>query len=487
MLAVSIESAVSPSLESLPHCASSRTVYAALLEERGEMPGTVDEFARSKSREFLVERLQEAAQVECDFPEDARTLPAWLDAERERTGAAYRQYVQARHEGAPRRFFTCRAHALHFLRAVAPTKLVDGAWLYGLLGRWKDVRLAPLIRIYLEELGNGAAAQNHVAIYRRLLINNGCDGPQALPDAYYTQGAIQLALAHHTEEFLPEIIGFNLGYEQLPLHLPITAFELAELSVDPYYFTLHVTVDNASTGHARKSLDAFLDMLPQGAEAEFMRRVARGYRLNCLGVGTVEAIQAFDLERELLSVLAAKAGVGAALHSDRCRIGGRSITSWLSDPQQMPALLACLTSSGWIRRGTNPQESRFWRLLHDDRAPMFGVFSDYEDQLLRDWIVADGPLARDVEPTRGGTAKLPRCPDASLLLRRHLAKLNTTDDDVQVLEDADCRALEQGLLRASSKAEAMSLLQGHLSPANHAKPAGLLATRLYAGLLDGRL
>jgi hypothetical protein len=73
------------------------------------------------------------------------------------------------------------------------------------------------------------------------------------------------------------------------------------------------------------------------------------------------------------------------------------------------------------------------------------------------------------------------------MLRRHLAKLNTTDDDVQAPPDADCRALEQALLGASSKAEAMSLLQGHLSPVNHAKPAGFLATRLYAGLLDGRL
>ena len=57
--------------------------------------------------------------------------------------------------GAPRRFFRNRSHALHFIKSVAPTKLVDGAWLYGLLPRWSDARLAPLIRIYLEELGDG--------------------------------------------------------------------------------------------------------------------------------------------------------------------------------------------------------------------------------------------------------------------------------------------------------------------------------------------
>ena len=47
-----------------------------------------------------------------------------------------------------------------------------------------------------------------------------------LPDRFYTQGALQLALDQNAEEFLAGVIGFNLGYEQLPLHLLITAREL---------------------------------------------------------------------------------------------------------------------------------------------------------------------------------------------------------------------------------------------------------------------
>ena len=70
------------------------------------------------------------------------------------------------------------------------------------------------------------------------------------------QGLIQLALAYNSDQFLPELIGYNLGYEQLPLHLLITAYELNELGIDPYYFTLHVTVDNADSGHARKAWEA---------------------------------------------------------------------------------------------------------------------------------------------------------------------------------------------------------------------------------------
>ena len=115
---------------------------------------------------------------------------------------------------------------MHFLHAVAFTKLVDGAWLFGLLQRWQDLRLAPLIRSYLEELGCGRAPQNQLLIYRQLLARCGRDQWQDGRDAHFTQGAVPLAPDRHAAEFLPELIGFNLGSEQLPLQLPITAHEL---------------------------------------------------------------------------------------------------------------------------------------------------------------------------------------------------------------------------------------------------------------------
>lgn len=64
---------------------------------------------------------------------------------------------------------------LYFLRAVAPTKLVDGAWLYGLLPHWRNARFADLVRTYVEELGEGAADENQVLIYRKLLSRHGLD------------------------------------------------------------------------------------------------------------------------------------------------------------------------------------------------------------------------------------------------------------------------------------------------------------------------
>src|SRR5690606_35265029 len=151
---------------------------------------------------------------------------------------------------------------------------------YGLLPQWQDDRFRALIRIYLEELGEGRPADNHVSMYRRLLDVNGCEHLMPLTDGHYVQGAIQLCLARHAAQFMPEVVGFNLGYEQLPLHLLITTYEMKELGLDPYYFQVHVTVDNSGSGHARKALESVNALRPMGMDADlYYKRVRRGYRL----------------------------------------------------------------------------------------------------------------------------------------------------------------------------------------------------------------
>lgn len=474
-----------------PRHHASRPLYFAMLGERGGSTGRIDELTCSASRAFLVEKLREATGVDAGFPTDVRSLPQVLRDTHDQTAQAYRRYLDERHAGAPRRYFGSRSHAMHFLRSVAPTKLVDGAWLFGLLQRWQDPRLAPLIQTYLEELGCGVASQNHVLLFRQLLARYGCDHWQDGPDAHFTQGAVQLALAHHADAFLPELIGFNLGYEQLPLHLPITAYELNELDIDPYYFTLHVTIDNASTGHARKALQSVLDCMPRvGDAAEFQRRVRNGYQLNLVGMGTQQAIASFDLERELLRVLVEKASIGAQLHSDYCRIGGRTVSEWLSSPDEAAELLKALQTAGWIRRGESPEQSRFWRLLTDEQAPMFGVFDGYEQQLLRDWIQA--------EVVRAGTARTTnhfrRRPTAahgaagSPVLQGSATVAQTIAHHASTKRKhgscAEVDGLFDRLADITTKEQAFAVLGGLLSPANHPTPAGLAATRLYADLFS---
>lgn len=108
---------------------------------------------------------------------------------------------------------------------------------------------------HLEELGNGDASKNHVTLYRDLLSRYGLDPIDGLADKLYQQGLVQLALGWNAQDFFPEIVGFNLAYEGLPLHLLITAYELNELGIDPYYISLHVTVDNAELANPDEAGD----------------------------------------------------------------------------------------------------------------------------------------------------------------------------------------------------------------------------------------
>lgn len=478
-----------------------KRLHAALFSEHGRELGEIDEVTRSTSRSFLASQLESAAAVDSDMPADPRHLSGWLTRSHEESTRAYRDYLDGRRSGAPRRFFLNRSHALYFLNAVAPTKLVDGSWLYGLVSRWNDPRMLPLVRIYLDELGDGVASQNHVLLYRQLLAQHGGERWHDLDDAHHVQGAIQLSLAHHAAEFLPEVIGFNLGYEQLPLHLPITAYELNELDVDPWYFSLHLTIDNASTGHARKALQSALECLPRaGDAASFYRRLVNGFKLNDVGMGTMEAIASFDLEQELAAVLSKKALVGAQLHSDYCRIGGRTVADWLSVPGGMPAFLQALVDARWIQRGAEPENSRFWHLLNGDKASMFGVFDAYEMQLIADWI-RNAPAGASGEAVRGSNVNRFRrrvaagqegigdgrlAPVAPSVTRtsvaavvRHQVKAlhedTAGDEDVQVLVGRLAEVDEVGA--------AMAGLRGFLSPANHTTPAGLLAARICAGVV----
>ncbi|EKU80283.1 hypothetical protein ABIB42_001013 [Massilia sp. UYP32] len=444
-----------------------------------------------QAKDFVAAQIAVARELPSDLPANLDQLQAWIEQRTEIVGQQYRDYLAARKNGAPRRYFSCRAHALYFIKGVAPTKLVDGAWLYGLTRQWDDVAFHPLIKTYLEELGDGLPDKNHVTLYRKLLATHGCESWEDLGDDHFLQGALQLALGHHAEHFLPEVVGYNLGYEQLPLHLLITSYELNELGIDPYYFTLHVTVDNAASGHARKAVQAVHDLMPKVGDREaFWQRVVDGYRLNELGASTTSVIGEFDLQSELVGILAAKSGVGKNMHSDYCRVAGRSVNDWLTDPAQIPAFLAALEGAGWIKRGEDVEHSRFWRLVEGERAEMFGVFNAYELQVLRDWITstADGKPAsaqrvltararqRTLDQLGQGAQRSHAHPVRGLI-RRH-ANLDDADADNEL------RLLEQQVAAANGKQEAMQLLGRLLSPEIHHTAVGLMATRMYTQLFD---
>lgn len=454
-----------------PTALDHRSLHALL---SGATPGDAE---RAAAAQLVREELQRAQALPCDLPLEPHELAAWMQSGVRAVHASYREYLAQRKAGAPRRYFSNRAHALYFLRAVAPTKLVDGAWLYGLLEHWRNPRFADLVRTYVEELGEGDPASNHVLLYRALLARHGLEQLDDLPEDLYRQGALQLALGWNAQEFLPEVIGFNLGYEQLPLHLLITAYELNELGLDPYYFTVHTTVDNADTGHARRACQAVLDTLPRLDDGgAFWARVRAGSKLADAGPGTTEVIAGFDLDREVLGVFERKADAGSGAHSDYCRVAGRSINEWLSAPGDLPAFRQALQDAGWIRRGEPVANSRFWGLLQGPRAAMSGVFSGYELQLVHDWIrgeaSADGRSYLDAGHAPEG-AKVPTFRAAS----RRQQSLGDVRGAADLL-DPDLDSFKARLAGLDAGGRAQAIVEA-MSPVHHWTPMGLHATRLF--------
>ncbi len=442
-----------PTPSQTEHAPSARVLYDSLLRS----PPT--DAVRQRARDFLDTQLDRSQERLSDLPHDPDNLMAWMHDRSRQTSQAYGQYLQQRKNGAPRRYFANRAQAFSFLRQVAPTKLVDGAWLYGLLPYWEDPRVRPLVDTYLEELGGGVPALNHVSLYQQLLSRIGCNALDGLDDTHFTQGAQQLALGHLAREYFPEVLGYNLGYEQPPLHLLITVYELSELDIDAYYFQLHVTIDNASSGHAQKAVRALQNALPVVADrTDFLRRVARGYTLNELGMSSTEIIASLDLERELIAMLERKRSLAQSMHSDYARFNGLTVNQWLGQPGRMPEFLAELQTQGWIRRHQDPENSRFWRLLSGDGAAMFGVFDPCERQLLHDWIAGEWPAAPPRQHASRHTLATPpggeHVDDEVTTLHRQLDALTPTQRSHRLIE--------------------------LMSPANHFSPAGLAATRLFS-------
>ncbi|WP_077048914.1 iron-containing redox enzyme family protein [Pseudomonas sp. KK4] len=430
-----------------------RELYTALYNDAPD--------AHARAEAFLRQQLALAAGLPCDLPEAPEQLTAWAEQRCADVASEYAAYLAKRKQGGEREYFQNKAHALYFLQRVAPTKVVDGAWLEGMLNHWQDLRFDGLLTTYLEELGKGDPRQNHVLIYRKLLAEHDCDDQQGLDDEHFVQGAIQLAFARCSAEFLPEVIGYNLGYEQLPLHLLISAYELRELGIDPYYFTLHVTIDNVSSGHGRKAVEALLDLLPlDEGRAAFFQRVALGYRLNELGVGSTAVIKGFDLQREVVAMLERKREFGQHMHSDYCKVDGQTVSQWLSSPGKIAQFLGAMERMGWIKRHGPPQDSRFWQLIEGGTAAMFGVFDGYEKQLIHDWIAGDwqGPRQRPAV---------------------HRDQPHQADEVAPT--DPELKSLQDNLL-GQPPARALELLMPWLSAQRHHRPAGLFATRRFVEL-----
>jgi hypothetical protein len=97
----------------------------------------------------------------------------------------------------------------------------------------------------------------------------------------------QLLISLFPNEFLPEILGFNMHYELITMDTMRAAHELKSLGLDSYYFLIHIVIDNADSGHtamATHTVTRYLDMIRENegekAVEQAWKRVQVGYALS---------------------------------------------------------------------------------------------------------------------------------------------------------------------------------------------------------------
>jgi hypothetical protein len=257
-----------------------------------------DAYSRATAASFLESRLASGKELVLeDLQANKHSLASFynqyneisvrkmLDQEYHDTLAQYDAYLERRRDREAKAPDSCPSAANEMLPSVeyakiwlanlAPTKLVDGSWLQHVakVSVTDDFARfhAQLFRVFVDELGEGVLKQNHITAYRETLESVGIRMPPiqskafvdqtSLLDSSFECGLVQLCLSQFPESMLPEIIGYNAGYEQLPLHLMISSCELEALGLDANYFLLHVSIDNHSTGHAQVAIQSVFDYL----------------------------------------------------------------------------------------------------------------------------------------------------------------------------------------------------------------------------------
>ncbi|MCB5191494.1 iron-containing redox enzyme family protein [Methylobacillus arboreus] len=436
----------------LPISTPARDLYYALAR-----PGDIED-SRNLARTFLDARLGEVASRESDLPQDIEKLPSWLEQRCAQVRCDYRAYLADRHDGQKPRYFTCKSHALHFLQSIAPSRMVEGAWLYGFLRHWREARFAPLCRIYLKNLGDGDECFNQVRLYQKLLDHNGCADWRNLDDKYYIQGAIRLALGHDVDQYLPEIIGFNLGYEQASLPMLIAAYELSELEVQPHYFTLHATEDDACIASAIKLLQPLLAAANNDAEKQaLLQRVNNGYKLHRLGLDIPGIVAAFDLQQAFLAVMQPCAAYLERVYRIDCM--ERGIRGRWPDSLPLASLLQRLCNQGWMQPGEEGQ-TRLWQVLERGHLLPQG----YQQQVLVDWLGYSQEYGKRLRYADASVLNYPAAP---------------------AMENIEIRQTHlDGVDEASGQTEIMECMIRLMSPLVHHTQEGLKAARVYKSILD---
>ena len=391
------------------------------LQNPSKLQAHVIEDARTRLLEFLDETISQAHRSQRSHTSILNldeycpnALFSYVSETNMRTTFAWSEYLARRKAGGPREVFSTRGYAEYWLECAAPVKLVDGAWLARLHHGWTPIELKHITRIawqvFSEELGDGDLDKNHVQLYAKLLQSFGSKlppgdaiefiDPKVNPNndaRIWAAANAQLALGLFPDDFLPETLGFNLAYECAAFDTLVCAHELKELNLDPSYFNLHITIDNADSGHSAMALDAVTKFL-KTRDIEDRHRRWRRVQAGFLLATHMPSIPSGPSPTELavVEIFSCKLNCSSAAHQ-LCHgliggLRGMSLQAWM-DPSKWEnrkfRFATALANSRWVVSG-EPTKSQFVRELAW-KGRMFGAFTKMEKAAVERWIAALEP------------------------------------------------------------------------------------------------
>ncbi|KAK4998329.1 hypothetical protein LTR66_002417 [Elasticomyces elasticus] len=351
-------------------------------------------------------------------------LTLFLRTENDKTTQQWEQYVARRKAGSPREMFGDVEEAKWWLKQAAPVKYVDGAWLGHINRITTPFALRRITKnawqVMSEELGDGDLLKNHVHVYRALMrdIDSGLPEGDTVDFIHprhkldvprvWRAAIAQLLISLFPHDFVPEILGFNMAYEGLPLHLMKTVKELQELKLDAYYFVLHISIDNAASGHAAMAMEAAIEYIEQMqktqgdvAAHQAWKRVQAGFIL-AEGLPTTPDSPSLarhvelpssrtDIEAAVVEVFMRKAAVAHKIHCNSVlKIGRRTLVEWLEPTafQQTKWQTEFLHDLGscrpWVIKGDSGKSRLIRELAWEGK--MFGSFTQTEVEVVKRWI-----------------------------------------------------------------------------------------------------
>ncbi|MCJ1357577.1 MAG: hypothetical protein MMC33_007573 [Icmadophila ericetorum] len=357
-------------------------------------------------------------------------LAVFMHNEQDKVTKNWEDYVIRRRSGSPRELLRDRESAKHWIKQISPLKYVDGAWLGHINKSATPFALREITKdawqILSEEYGDGDPKKHHVNVYHELVQAVDSTLPKGdttdfihprheLDEIPIWKAAVaQLLISLFPHDFLPEILGFNLHFEGLSEETLIASKELQELKYDPYYFSLHICIDNADSGHTAMALrivvnylelirrtngDETVQRLWKGIQAGFMLSQSLSAAACHLPRSAPDADQILCKEHEsaLARIFQSKAFAAHRVHCDsKMKVGRRTLNEWL-DPNAMSSICWQLeflhdlsNAKHLVRRG----ESSRSRIMQEIswRGRMFGSFTEDEVEIVRKWIDSLPPL-----------------------------------------------------------------------------------------------